>query len=73
MKTRTYYYRGEIEHCSTSPRFPAFGLQVTGRWLRGYSANGPTGGVLFPWMGKRACQSEAKRDGLKAVFMEEPK
>ncbi len=66
MKTRTYYYRtyyyrGDIERIDQKTR---------ARWIPGYSANGPTGCVLFPWNGKRACQSEAKRDGVKAVFEE---
>ena len=63
MKTRTYYYRGEIERFSSAPKTRV-------RWIPGYSANGPLGGVLFPWSGKRACQHGAKQDGLKAVFVE---
>lgn len=57
--TRTYYYRGMIE----------FG--ATYRWVRGYSANGDKGGVLYPWWPKRECQSHEKALGRKAVFVEE--
>jgi hypothetical protein len=62
MKTkreaRIYYYRGDIER---GPRY---------EWRRGYSANGPSGGVLYPWNTKKECQSEAEAQGVKAVFVE---
>ena len=61
METRKYYYRGLIESVTSKGR---------GTWLHGYSAAGPNGGALQPWMGKRACYAEARRDGVKAVFVE---
>jgi len=53
---KAYHYRGLIE------------LGSRYQWVAGYSADGPRGGVLFPWCTKRECRMEAKRDGFKAVF-----
>lgn len=57
--TRTYYYRGQIERGTGRPGYA---------WRDGYSANSPEGFVLFPWMTKRECQADAKKDGYRAVF-----
>lgn len=56
LETIEYHYRGQIE---------------VGRnyvWQDGYSANGPSGGVLYPWATKRACRDEARSQGKRAVF-----
>lgn len=55
---RIYYYRGEIER----------GARYT--WKPGYSADsiGDNPRPLYPWMTKRECQADARRDGYVAVF-----
>ena len=59
-KTLVYRYRGVIER-------DAGGKYV---WRNGYSLTTADGGVLYPWMTRRACQAEAKRYGKKAVFID---
>lgn len=57
MKLIHYYRAGQIER---------------GRdyhWLDGYSRVTATGS-LFPWLTKREAQSDARREGGKAVFHE---
>lgn len=50
-----YYERGTIE---------------SGRnRLVGYSANGPNGGPLYPWMSYVECVRDAKAQGGRAVFV----
>ena len=58
-----YYYRGNVERWSMSSR--------GNPWRRGYSANSKDGFPLYPWSTKRECQSEAKKLGLRAVFVED--
>lgn len=58
MLTETYFYRGMIENF----RF---------KWVRGYSACGESGGVIYPWKLKAQCRKEAKSLGMKAIFEEE--
>ena len=53
---KRYDYRGMIER----------GYNYA--WREGYSETTPTGSILFPWMTRRECKSEAKRDGYQAVF-----
>lgn len=55
MTTITYFYRGPIERSR--------------RWCYGYSANGPGGGTLYPWMTKRECYADARAQGCQAVFV----
>lgn len=59
-KTFTYHYRGEVERWGKSGYV----------WKAGYSENGESGGVLYPWMTKFECRSEAQLRGGKAVFVE---
>lgn len=54
-----YLYRGRIERWSASRRCYV--------WRAGFSAEGPSG-PLYPWSTRNECQSEAARDGFKAVF-----
>ena len=64
-KTITYYYRGDVER----------GRRRRGvffyAWQRGYSATGPSGGVLCPWMTKQECLADARKQGARARFVEE--
>lgn len=59
-KTITYYRRGDVER----------GAGRLYRWASGYSADSPTGGVLYPWMTRRECQRDAKAQGARARFVE---
>lgn len=56
-----YTYRGQIERG---------GMKSGYRWSMGYSATPPGGGMYYPWNTKKECQSEAKRVGKKAVFVD---
>lgn len=56
---RAYHYRGLVERGR--------------RWASGYSAQGPGGGVLYPWMTKSEARTNALRDGFKAVFYRDGK
>ena len=58
----TYYYRGQVERIRMGGR---------GNWYDGYSANGPDGGVLYPWMTKPECQRDARTQGAVATFVDE--
>jgi hypothetical protein len=60
QKTKTYYFRGQIEVVSNGQY----------KWVDGYSAQGNNGGTLYPWETKKQCRNDAKKEGLKAVFME---
>lgn len=51
-----YHYRGRVER---GARY---------EWRDGYSANSERGEILFPWMTRRECRQDAKRQGGKAVF-----
>jgi len=53
-----YTYRGMIERGADY------------HWVEGYSRTGESGEVWFPWLTRRECQSEAKQQGCKAVFIE---
>lgn len=55
---KAYHYRGLIER-----------LRIYGRgtWIEGYSS-GDLDIVHYPWIPRRQCRQEAKRDGFKAVF-----
>ena len=55
----TYYYRGQIERRYSSGRC---------KWINGYSEQG-VHGALYPWLGLRECQTQAKLKGCKAVFV----
>ena len=56
----TYYYRGLVER---GTRWFGF------RWAEGFSANGESGGPLYPWLTKPEARLEAKSQGLRAVFI----
>lgn len=58
----TYHYRGMVE------RWVKDGKRRRIVWREGYSATGPTGGVLHPWMTKAECRADAARDGERATF-----
>lgn len=60
-KRVVYYYRGQIERVRRGGRYA---------WYDGYSATGPSGGVLFPWMTKTECRADAKAQNAVAVFVE---
>jgi hypothetical protein len=53
--TINYHYRGLIERSSG--------------WCEGYSTTGLNGGIIYPWQTKKECQSEAKDQKKKAVFV----
>ncbi len=55
-----YKYRGLIEKITSTGRVS---------WIEGYSADGENGAALYPWMGKRDCQKEAKQQRKKALFV----
>jgi hypothetical protein len=59
-KEIVYTYRGGIER----------GIGGSYVWKDGYSATSPDGGAYYPWMTKRECQTDAKKQGGKAVFDE---
>lgn len=66
-RERVYHYRGEIEQGTGT------GYRKGYKWVRGYSENGSKpGSILYPWKSKTDCQAEAKRDGCRAVFVEDP-
>lgn len=50
-----YHYRGRGEGPAFTPL---------------YSGVGATGGVLYPWRGKRECQADARSQGGRAVFID---
>ncbi len=54
-----YHYRGRIERPDGRGSY---------RWVEGWSENGETGGVLYPWMTRAEARQEAKRSGGRAVF-----
>ena len=55
-----FYYRGLIESWSKRKRGYL--------WLPAYSENGPSGGICFPWMTKKACREYARMQQSHAVF-----
>ena len=57
LKEVNYYYRGLVESGKNY------------RWIPGYSPNSENGNPLYPWIGMRACQKEAKANNQKAVFV----
>jgi len=59
VKRISYYYRGMIEH----------GTGCGYRWVEGWSAQSSNNLPLYPWMTKRQCQQDAKRQGARAVFV----
>lgn len=59
-ETITYYYRGLVE------RGPHY------QWHKGYSAYSD-GQPLYPWETRRECQQDAKKHGLKAIFVDDRK
>jgi hypothetical protein len=63
METRTYHYRGQIERWRAGRRSYV--------WCDGFSAQGSTGGVEYPWMTKQECRAEARLIGARAVFKRE--
>lgn len=60
---RAYHYRGLIERGCPEAGY---------RWREGYSEQGESG-PFYPWMTRRECKSEAKRDGFQAVFFRDGK
>ena len=62
LKEKAYHYRGMIERLYTRGC----------AWLEGYS-QGTQSEVYYPWMPRRHCKTEAKRDGYKAVFYRDGK
>lgn len=52
-----YYYRGQIEHGKNY------------RWANGFSATNENGNNLYPWMTRRECQQDARKQGKRAVFV----
>lgn len=60
-----YHYRGRVERAVANHHAPF-------RWHDGYSANGPGGGPLSPWMTMRECREDAARQGAVAVFVRSP-
>lgn len=61
IKLIEYIYRGKVERWSPSKRSYV--------WHNGYSQNGESGGVLYPWMTVRECQADAKAQGGRATFV----
>ena len=57
-KTIIYIYRGRI----------VGGTGGGYRWHDGYSENNADDLPLYPWLTRRECQQDAKRQGGKAVF-----
>jgi hypothetical protein len=53
----TYYYRGMIERGANYD------------WREGWSRDSEDGRPLYPWNTKRECQAEAKKAGVRAVFL----
>lgn len=61
MQTIEYHYRGQVEEGRNYGR------------RDGYSANGPSGGMLYPWESKKACREDAKSQGKRAAFFRDGK
>lgn len=59
MKEIAYHYRSLIERGTGAPGYV---------WKEGYSANGPEGGILYPWNTRAECRAVAKAEGARAVF-----
>lgn len=55
----TYYYRGMIQQRRSSSI----------KNVSGYSQNGPTGNVLYPWRSEADCRAEARKAGAVPRFM----
>ena len=51
-----YHFRGLFER---GPRYT---------WCKGYSADHPEGGVIYPWRTRQECREEARKWGAQAVF-----
>jgi hypothetical protein len=66
-KEIVYHYRGLIERLYVRGR-GCRGRNVRGAWIEAYSENSGDGGVMYPWMGKRQCQAEARERGCVARF-----
>jgi hypothetical protein len=62
IKIMRFYYRGMIERGTGKPSHPY-------RWTEGYSENGPSGEVLYPWMPRKECQAHARAMGAVAEFV----
>lgn len=61
IKLIEYIYRGKVERWAPYKRSYV--------WHHGYSQNGENGGALYPWMTKRECEIDAKKQGGRAVFV----
>lgn len=59
--TITYQHRGQIERGTGEPGY---------NWHEGYSETNEAGDVLYPWLTRSECHTEAKARGCKAVFKE---
>lgn len=61
----TYHYRGPIERLVRDSHRRSMRFTI----VDGFSADGPTGGVLYPWMTKRECVADAAAQGERARFV----
>ena len=59
-KKLVYKHRGSVERWSPSKRGYI--------WRDGYSEDGASGGVLYPWNTKEECRQDARSRGGVAVF-----
>jgi len=69
MKTATYYYRGDIERVRPRKRKGSKGKIGSYAWHPGYSEDGPSGSLLYPWMTRDEARADAESRGLRAVFV----
>lgn len=58
-KQITYYYRGEVERGNGKPGYD---------WHPAWSANNEEGRALYPWLTRKECLEDAKRQGATAIF-----
>ena len=58
QKTVTYIYRGGVERGTCRGYV----------WHAGFSETATDGGVYYPWMTRRECQSDARAQGAIARF-----
>lgn len=63
--TRLYHYRGLIERSRIRDHKTK---RTVVRLARGYSAAGAAGGMLYPWMTRRECITDAVALGFRAIF-----
>lgn len=63
---RIYHYRGNVERFDMTNK-----RSMRNPWKAGYSVTSDEGFVSYPWRTRRECLDEARRDGVKAVFVRE--